>query len=118
MMLEALMRTGVNIVASRGPRVRPTDGEVRKRFVYGEHIARCTVRWAVWGLKIVVRDKVVFGVQALEAAMREMSIVPRERHQTLNSHRPFVLCDHVMTPLIFLPIRSREFSEKGPAQSP
>jgi hypothetical protein len=69
------MRTGVNIVASRGSRVRLTDGEVRKRFVYGEHIARCTVRWAVWGLKIVVRDEVVFGVQALGAAMREMSIL-------------------------------------------
>ena len=112
MMLEVLMRTGVNIVANRGSGNRPTDGEMCKRFVYGEHIARCTVRWAVWGLEIVMCDEVVFCVQALGAAMHEMRIVPRERHQTLYSHRPFVFCDHVMSPLYSFPSEALNYRNR------
>ena len=36
-----------------------------ERLVYGENIARCTIGRTIWDLEVVVRDEVVFFVQAL-----------------------------------------------------
>ena len=75
MMQEALWE----ILIQRGDRVpvaerQPTNRQVCEGFMYSEHITRCTVRWTVWGLEVVVRDQKVPCVQALGTIKHDMNI--------------------------------------------
>jgi len=54
---------------------RLTSRQVRKGFIYSEHIARRTKRGTIYGLEIIVSDKKVVHVQALRTCVERWPVI-------------------------------------------